>query len=196
MAKIKVQTTSIEGLVVLEPTVFGDDRGYFLESYNVSDFQEVGIDANFVQDNESKSKRGVLRGLHFQTNNPQGKLIRVIEGEVFDVAVDLRKDSSTYGQWEGVYLSGENKKLFYIPPCFAHGFLVLSDSAIFSYKCTEIYDPLSDSGIAYNDPELAIRWPLDQVETLLLSDKDKQLKSLSEVKIAFDSKLYNGDRRL
>lgn len=185
MAKIEVIKTKIEDLLVIVPSVFGDDRGYFMESYNAEEFIKAGINTNFVQDNESKSKKGVLRGLHFQTNNPQGKLVRVISGEVFDVAVDLRKGSPTYGKWDGVYLSGENKKMFYIPPGFAHGFLVTSEEAIFTYKCTTLYDPISDSGIAYNDPEIGIEWPLHRVAELLLSEKDKNQKSLKDMKIEF-----------
>lgn len=185
MAKIEVIKTKIKDLLVIVPSVFGDDRGYFMESYNAEEFIKAGINTNFVQDNESKSKKGVLRGLHFQTNNPQGKLVRVISGEVFDVAVDLRKGSPTYGKWDGVYLSGENKKMFYIPPGFAHGFLVTSEEAIFTYKCTTLYDPISDSGIAYNDPEIGIEWPLHRVAELLLSEKDKNQKSLKDMKIEF-----------
>lgn len=185
MSKLTVIKTSIDGLLVLEPTVFGDDRGYFMEAYNAEEFKTAGIELDFVQDNESKSKKGVLRGLHFQTNNPQGKLVRVIQGEVFDVAVDLRKDSLTYGQWEGVYLSGANKKMFYIPPGFAHGFLVTSEEAVFTYKCTSLYDSISDSGILYNDPEIGVKWPFEAVETLLLSEKDRQQKTLKEMNIKF-----------
>ena len=141
MGKIKVTTCQIEGLKVIEPTVFGDDRGYFMETYNYNDFKEAGIDVEFVQDNQSSSRKGVLRGLHFQINYPQDKLVRVVSGEVFDVAVDLREGSATYGQWYGVILSAENKKQFFIPKNFAHGFLVLSDHAEFTYKCTDFYHP-------------------------------------------------------
>ncbi len=185
MGKFNIIKTKINDLIIIEPTVFGDNRGYFMEVYNAEDFKAAGLELDFVQDNESKSKKGVLRGLHFQTNNPQGKLVRVIQGEVFDVAVDLRKDSITYGQWEGAYLSGANKKMFYIPPGFAHGFLVTSDEAIFTYKCTSLYDPISDSGILYNDPEIGIEWPLETIETLLLSEKDRQQKTLKEMNIKF-----------
>ena len=141
MGKITVETCDIEGLKVITPTVFGDERGYFMETYNYNDFAEAGIDVKFVQDNQSASKKGVLRGLHFQINYPQDKLVRVVSGEVFDVAVDLRKDSETYGKWFGVLLSAENKKQFFIPKGFAHGFLVLSDFAEFAYKCTDFYHP-------------------------------------------------------
>ena len=146
MGKFQFQKTEIDGLYVIEPTVFGDDRGYFMETYNYNEFKEAGLGMTFVQDNESKSRRGVLRGLHFQTRNPQGKLVRVIEGEVFDVAVDLREGSKTFGKWYGVTLNTENKRQFYIPEGFAHGFVVLSDEAKFVYKCTNFYDPSSDGG--------------------------------------------------
>lgn len=185
MAKITIVETKIKDLVIIEPTVFGDERGYFLEAYNQEEFKEAGIDVTFIQDNESKSKKGVLRGLHFQTNNPQGKLVRVIHGEVFDVAVDLRKNSPTYGKWEGIYLSGEMKNMLYVPPGFAHGFLVTSEEATLTYKCTSFYDSISDSGICYNDPEIGINWPIEDLKDILLSDKDKALKTLNEMKIKF-----------
>ena len=147
MGKFKFTKTSIEGVYIIEPTVFGDERGYFMETYHQGEFKEAGLDLNFVQDNQSKSTKGVIRGLHFQYNKPQGKLVRVIRGEVFDVAVDLRRNSPTYGKWEGVILSDENKKQFYVPEGFAHGFLVLSDVAEFTYKCTDFYDPDDEGGI-------------------------------------------------
>ena len=159
MGKIKVTTCHIEGLRVIEPTVFGDDRGYFMETYNYNDFKEAGIDVEFVQDNQSSSRKGVLRGLHFQIQYPQDKLVRVVSGEVFDVAVDLREGSPTYGQWYGVVLTAENKKQFFIPKDFAHGFLVLSDHAEFTYKCTDFYHPNDEGGVAWNDPEIGIVWP-------------------------------------
>ena len=159
MGKITVETCHIEGLKVITPTVFGDARGYFMETYNYNDFKEAGIDQVFVQDNQSASKKGVLRGLHFQINFPQDKLVRVVNGEVFDVAVDLRKDSPTFGQWYGVKLSAENKKQFFIPKNFAHGFIVLSDYAEFAYKCTDFYHPGDEGGLAWNDPEIGIEWP-------------------------------------
>ena len=180
MADIKVIKTSIPDLLIIEPTLFGDDRGYFLETYQQEIYKTAGIPLDFVQDNESKSKKGVLRGIHFQLNNPQGKLVRVISGEVFDVAVDLRKNSMTYGKWEGIHLSGENKKMFYVPPGFGHGFLVLSEEAVFTYKCTSLYDPSSDSGIRFDDADIGIQWPTERVDKVLLSDKDKKLKSFSE----------------
>ena len=167
--------TKIKDLYIIEPKVFTDERGYFMETYNRSDFEKAGLDMVFVQDNESKSKKGVLRGLHFQTKYPQGKLVRVTKGEVFDVAVDLRKDSPTYGQWEGVFLSEQNKKQFYVPEGFAHGFLVLSQEATFNYKCTNFYMPQYESGIIWNDPDIGIKWPLDNIEEPIISKKDKKL---------------------
>ena len=159
MGQIKVTKAPIEGLYVIEPTVHGDDRGYFMETYNLNDMKEAGLDMNFVQDNQSMSTKGVLRGLHFQKQYPQGKLVRAIKGRVFDVAVDLRSDSKTYGQWYGVELTEENKKQFYISEGFAHGFLVLSDTAEFCYKCTDFYHPGDEGGLAWNDPEIGIEWP-------------------------------------
>ncbi len=181
MSKITLCQTTIKDLVVIEPTVFGDHRGYFLEAYNQEAFTAVGLTMHFVQDNESKSKRGVLRGLHFQTQHPQGKLVRVIIGEVYDVAVDLRAGSSTYGKWFGVTLSAENKKMFYVPEGFAHGFLVLSEEAVFAYKCTEFYHPEFDGGIRWNDPDIGIQWPLEGIESPLLSEKDMKLPMLKDV---------------
>lgn len=174
MIKLITKRFDIEGLVLIEPTIYGDQRGYFLETYSEKDFAEIGINEIFLQDNESKSKKGVLRGLHFQTNSPQGKLVRVVAGEVFDVAVDLRKGSKTYGKWQGVILSEENKHMFYIPPGFAHGFLVLSDEAIFTYKCTALYDAESDNGIHYKDPDLNINWPFNEVDQVIVSEKDNK----------------------
>ncbi len=159
MGQIKVTKAPIEGLYVIEPKLYSDYRGYFMETYNKNDMAEAGLDMNFVQDNQSMSIKGVLRGLHFQKQYPQGKLVRVIKGKVFDVAVDLRKDSSTYLQWYGVELSEENKKQFYISEGFAHGFLVLSDTAEFCYKCTDFYHPEDEGGIAWNDPTIGVKWP-------------------------------------
>ncbi|MCY6484505.1 dTDP-4-dehydrorhamnose 3,5-epimerase [Clostridium aestuarii] len=186
MGKFKFIKTPIDGLYVIEPNVFGDNRGYFMETYNYNDFKEVGLDMVFVQDNQSKSKKGVLRGLHFQKKHPQGKLVRVISGEVFDVVVDLRKGSETYGEWYGVILSAENKKQFYIPEGFAHGFLVLSDEAEFTYKCTEFYHPEDEGGIRWDDDEIGIEWPVDGNEKLIFSKKDKKWKVLKEQKIEFE----------
>lgn len=161
MGQIQVEKNvgGIEGLCVITPTVHGDERGYFMETYNENDMKEAGLSLNFVQDNQSSSSKGVLRGLHYQKNFPQGKLVRVIRGSVFDVAVDLRKESSTYGKWYGVELSEENKKQFYIPKGFAHGYLVLSEWAEFCYKCTDFYHPGDDGGLTWNDPEIGIEWP-------------------------------------
>ncbi len=159
MSQIKVTKAPIEGLYVIEPTVHGDSRGYFMETYSLRDMQEAGLTMTFVQDNQSMSVKGVLRGLHFQKEHPQGKLVRVIKGRVFDVAVDLRVGSETYGKWYGVELTEENKKQFYISPGFAHGFLVLSDTAEFCYKCTDFYHPGDEGGLAWNDPSIGIRWP-------------------------------------
>lgn len=180
MGKIKVETCEIEGLKVITPTVFGDNRGYFMETYNYNDFKEAGIDQVFVQDNQSASKKGVLRGLHFQIQYPQDKLVRVIKGEVYDVAVDLRKGSKTYGQWYGVLLSEENKKQFFIPKDFAHGFLVLSDYAEFCYKCTDFYHPNDEGGLAYNDPKIGVAWPIPEGMELTLSDKDQKWGGIEE----------------
>ena len=180
MSQITVTKAPIEGLYIIEPTKHGDSRGYFMETYNFNDMKEAGLDMIFVQDNQSRSRKGVLRGLHFQKQYPQGKLLRVIKGEVFDVAVDLRKDSATYGQWFGVTLSEENCKQFYISPGFAHGFLVLSDVAEFCYKCTDFYRPGDEGGIIWNDPEIGIEWPAVDCE-ILLSDKDKLQPGLSEL---------------
>lgn len=186
MSKFKFEKTDIEGVVIIEPAVFGDSRGYFMETYNEAEFKENGLDYDFVQDNQSKSHKGVLRGLHFQKTFPQAKLVRVIEGEVFDVAVDLRKDSKTYGKWVGVTLSGDNKKQFMIPRGFAHGFLVLSDTATFTYKCDEFYHPEDEGGIIWNDPDVAIDF--GDVADVQLSEKDKKLPRLSEAKITFGGK--------
>lgn len=180
MGKIKVESCPIEGLKIITPTVFGDERGYFMETYNYNDFKEAGLDYVFVQDNQSASKRGVLRGLHFQTKHPQDKLVRVISGEVFDVAVDLREGSPTYGQWFGTVLSAENKKQFFIPKNFAHGFLVLSDSAEFAYKCTDFYHPNDEGGLAYNDPDIGVEWPVPEGMSLILSEKDQKWGSFQE----------------
>ena len=171
--------TSIEGVIVADVKAYGDDRGYFMETYKKPDFVAGGIDVDFVQDNQSSSTKGVLRGLHFQINHPQSKLVRVVSGKVFDVAVDLREGSPTYGKWEGVILSAENKRQFFIPRGFAHGFLVLSDTAEFCYKCDDVYHPNDEGGLMWNDPAIGIKWPAMQGDVefdeskVLLSDKDK-----------------------
>lgn len=180
MGKITVETCDIEGLKVITPTVFGDARGYFVETYNYNDFKEAGIDCVFVQDNQSASKKGVLRGLHFQINFPQDKLVRVIKGEVFDVAVDLRKGSPTFGQWHGVLLSEENKKQFFVPKGFAHGFLVLSDYAEFCYKVTDFYHPNDEGGLMYNDPAIGVDWPIPEGMEVILSERDTKHESFEK----------------
>lgn len=180
MGKIKVETCGIEGLRIITPTVFGDNRGYFMETYNYNDFREAGMDYVFVQDNQSASKKGVLRGLHFQAEHPQDKLVRVLSGEVFDVAVDLRDGSPTYGQWHGCVLSAENKKQFFIPGGFAHGFLVLSDFAEFTYKCTEFYYPDDQCGIAWDDPQIGVKWPVPEGMELIMSEADRHRKTLAQ----------------
>ena len=198
MGQIQVEKDpkGIKGLRVITPTVHGDERGYFMETYNENDMKEQGMDMVFVQDNQSMSGKGVLRGLHFQKQYPQGKLVRVIRGQVFDVAVDLRKGSETYGKWYGIILSEENKKQFYIPEGFAHGFLVLSETAEFCYKCTDFYHPGDEGGLAWNDPEIGIEWPqlkgeykgsasaegyaLEDGTALNLSDKDQKWLGLKD----------------
>ncbi|MEF9918200.1 MAG: dTDP-4-dehydrorhamnose 3,5-epimerase [Eubacterium sp.] len=181
MAAITVKKTQIEGLVIVQPAVFGDERGYFMETYNKEEYEKAGLTMTFIQDNESKSKKGVLRGLHFQSQYSQGKLVRCTEGVVWDVGVDLRAGSKTYGQWAGVTLSAENKTMFYIPEGFAHGFLVLSDEATFNYKCTNLYAPEYDGGIRWNDPDIGVEWPIEGLD-LLLSEKDQKQPFLKDVK--------------
>ena len=180
MGQIKATWLDIPGLCVLEPAVYGDERGYFMETYNERDMKEIGIDVKFVQDNQSMSKKGVLRGLHFQKQFPQGKLVRVIRGCVFDVALDLRRDSETYGKWYGIELSAENKKQFYIPPGFAHGFVVLSDEVEFCYKATDFYHPNDEGGIMWNDPDVNVDWPIKDESLLILSEKDKNNMSFKD----------------
>lgn len=178
---MKVVKTSLQGCVIIEPKVFGDERGFFLEAFHSFRYADLaGISLPFVQDNHSRSSKDVLRGLHFQKTKPQGKLVRVVRGEVYDVAVDIRKTSSTFGHWEGVMLSEENKKQFWIPPGFAHGFVVLSDVADFEYKCTDYYDPSDEGSILWNDPDVGIKWP---VSSPVLSDKDKNADKLVDILI-------------
>ncbi|PRX35671.1 dTDP-4-dehydrorhamnose 3,5-epimerase [Orenia metallireducens] len=185
MGKFKKIETPIKDLYIIEPTVFGDHRGFFMESYNKKEFVEIGLEMDFVQDNHSKSKKGTLRGLHFQTKYSQGKLVRAIKGTVYDVAVDLREGSETYGEYFGIILSEENKKMFYIPEGFAHGFVAVTDEAEFMYKTTNYYHPEYDAGIIWNDKDIAIDWPLEEYnikeEDLLLSDKDKKLPKLRDI---------------
>ncbi|HJG31749.1 MAG TPA: dTDP-4-dehydrorhamnose 3,5-epimerase [Collinsella ihuae] len=179
--------TSIEGVIIVDVKSYGDERGYFMETYKKPDFVKGGIDVDFVQDNQSSSTKGVLRGLHFQINHPQSKLVRVVSGEVFDVAVDLREGSPTYGKWEGVILSAENKRQFFIPRGFAHGFLVLSDAAEFCYKCDDIYHPNDEGGLMWNDSELNINWPINELGSArdvsfpILSAKDRAQKILRDM---------------
>lgn len=182
MAKFKRLETPIEGLYVIEPTIFKDHRGFFMESWNKKDFIEIGLNHEFVQDNHSRSKKGVLRGLHFQDPYPQGKLIRVIRGTIFDVAVDLRKDSPTFKKWFGIVLDDENNKMLYIPEGFLHGFLTLSDFADVMYKTTEYYYKECDKGIIWNDKDLAIKWPFERygIDMPIISEKDMNLPTLNE----------------
>lgn len=176
---MNVIQTQLKGVVIIEPKVFGDDRGFFLESFNSRRYKELtGITETFVQDNHSRSSKGVLRGLHFQKTKPQGKLVRVVSGEVYDVAVDINPDSATYGCYEGVILSDQNKRQLYVPPGYAHGFAVLSSTADFEYKCTDYYDPSDEGGIIWNDPDIGIEWPIDNPT---LSDKDRTLPRLKDL---------------
>lgn len=186
MSQIKVlhNPNGIEGLAVIEPTVHGDSRGYFFETYNARDMKAEGLDLTFVQDNQSKSGKGVLRGLHYQKQYPQGKLVRVISGSVYDVAVDLRQSSPTYGKYYGIILTVTNNLQFYIPKGFAHGFLVLSDEAVFTYKCTDFYHPNDEGGLAWDDPDVCIDWPLEAIGgtgAVLLSNKDEKNPTLKEI---------------
>ncbi|MEA5051092.1 MAG: dTDP-4-dehydrorhamnose 3,5-epimerase [Oscillospiraceae bacterium] len=179
MGKFTFLPTGIEGLTVIETGAFGDERGYFMETYNRREFADAGLSMTFVQDNQSMSRRGVLRGLHMQVGNPQGKLVRAVSGEVFDVAVDMRRDSPTLGRWYGVTLSAANRRQFYIPEGFAHGFLVLSDTAEFCYKCTRLYAPGDELGVRYDDPDVGVAWP-DCGAPLTLSPKDLAQPSYKE----------------
>ncbi len=183
MGNFTFNETKIKGVYIIDVKTYGDNRGYFMETYKESDFKAAGLDYNFVQDNQSSSRKGVLRGLHFQKTHPQAKLVRVLKGEVFDVAVDLRKGSETYGQWVGALLSDENHRQFMIPRGFAHGFVVVSDYAEFAYKCDDVYHPEDEGGIMWNDPAIGIEWP--EVGEIILSEKDKIHPSLAESKIEF-----------
>ena len=178
---MKVQSTQIPGVLIVEPTVFGDDRGFFLESFNEREMRNIGIDAHFVQDNHSRSQRNVLRGLHYQISQPQGKLVRVISGKVYDVAVDVRRDSQAFGKWVGVELSAENKRMLWMPPGLAHGFVVLSESADFLYKATDYYAKEFERTILWSDPDLAIEWPL--AGQPILSSKDAAAKTFREAEV-------------
>ena len=183
MSNFEFTETQIKGVYIIDVKIFGDSRGYFMETYKESDFLEAGLNYRFVQDNQSSSRKGVLRGLHFQKNHPQAKLVRVLKGEVFDVAVDLRSESKTYGRWVGALLSEENKRQLLIPRGFAHGFVVISDYAEFAYKCDELYHPEDEGGIIWNDSNIGIEWP--DVGEIILSEKDKNNPSLAECKIKF-----------
>lgn len=178
MGELKKEQTNIEGVYVITPKQFKDDRGFFMETYNKRDYEAIGINCNFVQDNHSKSVKGVLRGLHMQKQHPQAKLVRVVQGEVFDVAVDIRKNSKTYGKYFGIVLSEENKKQLFIPKGLLHGFLVLSETAEFEYKCDDFYHPEDETGIIWNDPTINISWPLENIENIIQSEKDEKLGNL------------------
>ena len=186
MGNFTFNETKIRGVYIIDVKTYGDERGYFMETYKESDFAAAGLDYKFVQDNQSSSKKGVLRGLHFQKTHPQAKLVRVLSGEVFDVAVDLRKNSETYGKWAGVLLSAENHRQFMIPRGFAHGFLVVSDYAEFAYKCDDFYHPDDEGGIMWNDPDIGIDW--GDVSGVILSEKDKKHPLLKDCKFAFEEK--------
>lgn len=181
MKRFEFVKTPMKGLFIVETKAFEDNRGFFMETYNYREFKELGLDVAFVQDNHSRSNRGVLRGLHFQWRHPQGKLVRVVKGRVFDVAVDIRRSSPTFGKWFGIELSEENKRQFYIPPGFAHGFLALEDETDFLYKCTDYYYPEDEGGIIWNDPTIGIEWPIDEIEELIISNKDKKLPEFKDL---------------
>lgn len=186
---MKIISTKLPGVRIIEPKVFGDNRGFFFETWNQARYAECGLPVNFVQDNISFSQRGVLRGLHFQNPHTQGKLVYVLQGEVFDVAVDIRVGSPTFGEWVGVTLSAENKRQFYIPEGFAHGFCVISETALFSYKCTDMYSPPSEHGVSWNDPDLNITWPIGNP---ILSVKDEKYPRLKDVSVGILPR-YNGE---
>ena len=184
MGNFTFNKTEIEGVFLIDVKLYGDSRGYFMETYKESEFRDAGLNYRFIQDNQSLSRRGVIRGLHFQRTYSQAKLVRVLRGEVFDVAVDLRKGSDTYGKWIGVVLSEENHRQFLIPKGFAHGFAVVSDEAVFAYKCDELYHPEDEDGIIWNDPDINITWP--DIGTIILSEKDKKYKTLRENRMEYE----------
>jgi dTDP-4-dehydrorhamnose 3,5-epimerase len=190
MGKFNFIETKVKDVYIIEPTVFGDNRGFFMETYHYEEFSKAGLDMIFVQDNHSKSKKSVLRGLHFQKKHPQGKLVKVIKGAVYDVAVDLRKDSTTFGKWVGVELTEDNKKMFYVPEGFAHGFVTLEDDTEFLYKCTDYYHLEDEGGLIWNDPSLNISWPIDNP---ILSEKDTKWLTLEELDFFFD---YNNLKKM
>lgn len=184
---MKVVKTNVPDVFCFEPQVFGDERGFFMETWRDSWLQEQGVDVHFVQDNHSLSRKGILRGLHYQIKDPQGKVVRVVRGEVFDVAVDIRRFSPTFGQWAGMILSEDNKRMMWVPPGFAHGFVVLSDEAEFVYKCTSYYAPEHDRTLLWNDPQLGVEWPLESVGELLLSEKDRNGKPFADAEVFEES---------
>ena len=186
MDRFNIIKTDFEGVYIIEPTVHRDHRGYFVKTYDEEEFKEKGLDLTFVQDDQSCSSKGVLRGLHFQKKHPQGKLVRVVRGKVFDVGVDLRKNSKTYGKWIGVILSDENKRQFFLPKGFAHGLLALEDNSIFVYKVDEFYYPGDEEGLLYNDEDIGIDWPLNEIDEIIMTDKDKSWKSFKELDFYFD----------
>lgn len=183
---MKLIDTGLKDVVCFEPRIFGDERGYFMETWRASWFEDLGIKAEFVQDNHSLSRKGILRGLHYQIKQPQGKLVRVTRGEVFDVAVDIRRYSPTFGQWVGMNLSADNKRIMWVPPGFAHGFLVLSEEAEFSYKCTDFYAPQYERSILWNDPDIGVQWPLDGIDDIVLSAKDREGILLKDAEVYED----------
>lgn len=185
MGNFNFQKCDIEGLYVIEPKLFGDERGYFMETYQYEEFKAAGLPMVFVQDNQSLSKRGVLRGMHFQKTHPQGKLVRALSGTIYDAAIDLRKSSPTYGKYYGIILSEENRRMFYVPEGLAHGFLVLSDTAVFSYKCTDYYYPEDEGGLLWNDPDIGIDWPIMEGMEPILADKDKKHPTLRQSGFAY-----------
>ena len=184
---MKLIDTGLKDVVCFEPKIFGDERGYFMETWRASWLEDLGIQAEFVQDNHSLSRKGILRGLHYQIKQPQGKLVRVTRGEVFDVAVDIRRYSPTFGQWVGINLSADNKRILWVPPGFAHGFLVLSDEAEFSYKCTDFYAPQYERSILWNDPDIGVQWPLEGIDDIVLSAKDREGVLLKDAEVYEDA---------
>lgn len=189
MGKFNFKTTNVPGILLIEPTVFGDSRGYFMETYQQDEFAKAGIADAFIQDNQSSSHKGVLRGLHFQKEHTQGKLVRVVSGQVFDIGVDLRPNSPYFGKWAGAVLSAENKQMLYVPQGFGHGFVVLSETAEFAYKCTDVYDPSSEGGVRWNDADINVEWPELDV-AFSLSEKDGILPSLNDQDFSFFERWY------
>ncbi len=182
---LRVEKTPVAGLVIVEPEVHADARGYFMESYNRREFRAAGIDVDFVQDNQARSVRGTLRGLHFQKTHPQAKLVRVLSGRVFDAAVDLRESSPTFGRWHGITLDEESHRQFFVPAGFAHGYLVLSDTAVFAYKCSDFYHPEDEGGLRWDDPDVGIQWPLEGIAKPLLSEKDRRMPAFKDLEFRY-----------